>query len=683
MLDALRKARFPNWTVPLALLATCLLGFGLLIPWLGFYWDDWPAIWFLHFFGPSSFTQVFSVDRPLLSWLFLITTRLVGESMVGWQIFGVLTHWLCCLALWWTLWSLWPRRLQQATWVAFVFAVYPGFKQQTIAVTYSHDWIVLALFFVSLAAMIWAVRKPYWFWPLIIASWLLSAYVMFADEYYFGLELLRPVILWMVLSETITNIRRRTGRALLLWLPYLLIMILFLVWRLVIHVSPRGDVQFLDRLRSGPAAAILNMGRTIITDAFRSSVAAWGQVFNFPQHLSLGSSPSILYIIITLIGIGLVFWYLLRLKFPAEGLQTRTAQKQWAGQALLLGGIALLVGGIPFWMTDLPIGLSFPWDRFNLAMALGASLALVGLITLVIKSHLFKVLILAILVGLGIGLHLQNATLYRREWAAQKAFFWQLAWRAPGLQPGTVVMSAEMPFVYFSDNSLTAPLNWIYAPQGVTNEIPYIFYNIESRQDKQLTNFNLGQPIEIPYRIASFNGSTSQALAIYYSPPGCVKVVNPETDAALPQKPRYFSEVLPLSKPDLVIPDPASPALPPEQIFGPQPEPDWCYYFEKADLAYQSEDWQKVVELGEQAFGLNQQLYEVNAPELVPFIEGYAHLNQWDKAVDTTLRAYRLTNRMQRMLCATWLRIEQETQASSEKEAALDQIHEQLNCQTP
>ena len=77
------KARFPIWTIPIALLATCLLGFGLMIPWLGFYWDDWPAIWFLHFFGPSSFKEVFAIDRPLLSWLFRV----------------VVSHWMSAQAL--------------------------------------------------------------------------------------------------------------------------------------------------------------------------------------------------------------------------------------------------------------------------------------------------------------------------------------------------------------------------------------------------------------------------------------------------------------------------------------------------------------------------------------------------------------------------------------------------------
>ena len=41
-------------------------------------------------------------------------------------------------------------------------------------------------------------------------------------------------------------------------------------------------------------------------------------------------------------------------------------------------------------------------------------------------------------------------------------------------------------------------------------------------------------PIEQPYRAVSFSGSTSQAILLYYTPPGCVKLLDPVKDARLP-----------------------------------------------------------------------------------------------------------------------------------------------------
>ncbi len=70
-----------RWLAPAGLLLLCALSFGPLIFTLGLYWDDWPSLWFLHFFGPGVFPQAFAADRPVQGWLFVLTTGLVGESL--------------------------------------------------------------------------------------------------------------------------------------------------------------------------------------------------------------------------------------------------------------------------------------------------------------------------------------------------------------------------------------------------------------------------------------------------------------------------------------------------------------------------------------------------------------------------------------------------------------------------
>jgi hypothetical protein len=39
-----RTLRFSDKTFPFLFLTVCLLAYGIFIPWLGFYWDDWPVI---------------------------------------------------------------------------------------------------------------------------------------------------------------------------------------------------------------------------------------------------------------------------------------------------------------------------------------------------------------------------------------------------------------------------------------------------------------------------------------------------------------------------------------------------------------------------------------------------------------------------------------------------------------
>ncbi len=65
-------------------------------------------------------------------------------------------------------------------------------------------------------------------------------------------------------------------------------------------------------------------------------------------------------------------------------------------------------------------------------------------------------ILLALLLGFAVGRHFQTNAIYRRDWETQRVFFWQLAWRAPALQPGTTLLTNDLPLTTFSDNSSPA-----------------------------------------------------------------------------------------------------------------------------------------------------------------------------------------------------------------------------------
>ena len=679
------KFRVRYRSLPLALLVLCLLVFGPLVFWLGFYWDDWPTVWYQHVLGPAGFQQVFAIDRPLLGAIFAFTTTLLGASPLAWQIFAILTRWGSAVALWWVLHTLWPRHRLQTAWVVLLFAVYPGFLQQPIAVTYSNAWIVLIAFFLSLGLMIQAVRqrKIVRFWAFSLLSLALAAFAMFSTEYFFGLELLRPIFLWFSSSEESRSKKRRLGKVFQYWLPYLALMGVFLYWRLAIHETARGQVNLFERIEASPLAATGKLLATILRETLTGSLLAWGQVFDIPAHIGVTRIEQALYLVVVLGIMALVSFYLLGLRahYLKEEKSEQEAGIAWAWQAIGIGLFALLAAGWPFWATNLPIRLVFPWDRFTLAMMLGASLLIVGLLDLLPGGLLWKSAAVAIAIGLAAGFHLQQANLYRKEWNYQKELFWQLTWRAPALQPGTTLLTASLPFTYFSDNSLAAPLNWTYAPDFHGTEMPYMFYAVESRLGRRIIDFKPGLPIYQPYRATEFSGSTSQALVFYFEPPGCARFVELAVDKEMPQKPDFIEAVLPLSRIDLILPAGEPAAHPPQFILGSEPEHNWCYYFEKADLARQQDDWQTVARLGDQAFASKPTLYPVNAPELITFIEGYARSGQFGRAAELTRQAHRLTFRMDRMLCANWKRIEPELALSPANLDSLNELKKDLASQ--
>jgi hypothetical protein len=116
----------------------------------------------------------------------------------------------------------------------------------------------------------------------------------------------------------------------------------------------------------------------------------------------------------------------------------------------------------------------------------------------------------------------------------------------------------------------------------------------------------------------------------------------------------------------------------PERIFNPTLTKSWCYYFEKADLARQKKDWEEIVEIGDIAFQLDDS--PNHASERVPFIEGYAHIGNWETAVELTMDAIKINSLMKNMLCDTWERIDQDLPESSSKTEAVRAVDARLLC---
>jgi hypothetical protein len=525
------------------------------------------------------------------------------------------------------------------------------------------------------------LSQPTRFWLIYISSILLSGYSMFAAEYFFGLELLRPILLWFALSESVEDVRQRVKRVGLYWIPYLFMMAAFLVWRLSIP-TPRGTITLFDKLAAGPLAALASLAITTVRDLIQVSVIAWMKVVGFSTLGVYDPDILIRYALIVIVTIVLAITYLKFLR-GSEFLNLDVepvSRRRWALQAIFLGLLALLLGGAPIWATNLQVALFFPWDRFTLPMMLGVSLLLAGLIEVLPGFRWQSVVIVGVLVGLAAGLHYRNALSYRREWLMQRDFFWQLVWRAPGIQPGTVLLTTEMPFNYDTDNSLTSPLNWTYAPENRQAEFSYLLYNLESRLSAGLPEFSNNETINETQRLLPFEGSTSQALAVIYDPPACLKVIDPQYDQRLPGKPRYFRETLSFSDPNLVLVDVEPEAHPPLNFFGPEPGHDWCYYFEKAELARQTGDWDLIATLGDEAVSDGKKIYRNNVAELAPFIEGYARTGRWDQAIELSEEAYRTWGNMRLILCDIWKDIYQDGALDAQGQAAFSGLQESLQC---
>ncbi len=99
---------------------------------------------------------------------------------------------------------------------------------------------------------------------------------------------------------------------------------------------------------------------------------------------------------------------------------------------------------------------------------------------------------------------------------------------------------------------------------------------------------------------------------------------------------------LPFASLKPILPGNAENPIDPSAIhLGAGPERGWCYYYEKADLARQTQDWQSVRELGDKAI-FRQGFITSLDTELMPFILAYALGGEWQKATELMNRAVKL-----------------------------------------
>ena len=227
---------------PALLLGVCLLAYGLQTPWLGYYLDDWIILAAYNAGGAERLLQyAFIGNRPLVFWIWWLGFELLGSAPLGWHLWTLLWRVLTVWAAWLALRELWPQHARRVLWAALLFAVYPLFFQQPTALTYSFHWICFSLYCISLYWLIRAVREPRRYLLFTSLAILSTAIQLFSSEFYVGLELLRPLIIFLALQPAELSPRKRLARSALQWGPYLALFCGYLLWRLVFMPTTGTD----------------------------------------------------------------------------------------------------------------------------------------------------------------------------------------------------------------------------------------------------------------------------------------------------------------------------------------------------------------------------------------------------------------------------------------------------------
>ena len=94
----------------LAITLTTLITYGVLIPYLGFYRDDWYLLWTSETQGAEGLISLFSIDRPFDGMLYVFDFWLAGLTPLTWHIYALFFKLTSAFAFLWLARSLWENR---------------------------------------------------------------------------------------------------------------------------------------------------------------------------------------------------------------------------------------------------------------------------------------------------------------------------------------------------------------------------------------------------------------------------------------------------------------------------------------------------------------------------------------------------------------------------------------------
>lgn len=674
------KIQFRNWTFPLAVFVVLLLTFGLMIPLLGLYWDDWPVIVNARLKGLWSFWDFYKGERPFSAWTYIVTIPWLGTKPFAWHIFTLLLRWLTVVVMWWTLRGIWPKRSREVGWICLIFAIYPVFTNQPVAVAFNQHWMLYFLYCLSLGLMIQAIRKPRFYWLFTILALIAEILHVLTMEYFWGLELIRPLILWIILGEQPLSGRQRFKKILLHWSPYLFVLAIGLILRMTIFVDLSNDPNrpdLLYSLKDQPIVTIVRLAQLAVQDIVNNLLTTWYGTIA-PLDINLRNGFYWFSLMITIVVAGLAYFYLSHF-MRAECLKAED-RKKWIYQALIIGIFAIILGSLPVWVTNRQALLGLYGGRFGFAAEFGLSIVLFALLEWFTVKPFPKIILVSALIGLAAGYHTRIAALYHDSSLRQNRFYWELSWRAPYLKPGTTILSADELFIYVGRNATSLAVNLLYPKPADNTAAGYWFIEFDHDLNrKTLPKLAAGVELARSFRNFSFRGDSRNSLVVDYQSgsPRCLWVLTPE-DIDNPEIPELTRSVVSASNLTRIEAVSKSAAYPPQDIFGNEPEHEWCYFYQKADLARQSGEWDEIARLGDQAQAAGfSTLY---AHELLPFIQGYAHVGQWERAVNLTDYALELNPLIASRLCREWNSILEQTTPSLEAQANINDLQNRLGC---
>ncbi|HEY2981515.1 MAG TPA: hypothetical protein VGJ22_10065 [Anaerolineales bacterium] len=599
---------------------------------IGFLKDDWFLVYDAHTQGPGFFHEIYRIDRPARAYVMQAVYGLFGDRLVYYHLSAFAFRVGAAAAMFWSLAMIWPRRTRFNFTAALLFAIYPGFLSQINPFDYQAQLLSLCLAMFSIAFSTKALQvrdapaRLAWTALSILTGIVYPALV----EYFLGLEALRLAFVSLVVwNEGRSPWRDFAKRVLRRWLPFAAAPALFLIWRVFFFETERGATDIggqLGQLFDSPLTGLWWLVYAI-QDGLRVVFLAWAvPLYNLALDLRLSDS---------LIGLALALtvgcaalWGLSRLTREGRAESPDPAESDWRGQALAIGLLAVFFASLPVIVANRHADFG-DYSRYTLAGAAGVGMIVAALIESLGSARLRNaaVVFFTFLAALT---HYANAVQAAQESEAVRNFWWQVAWRAPAIRPGTTLVAAYPVGIIQEDYFIWGPANLIYYPQQ-QDVIPIqIQLPAAVLTDDVVLSILTGKGEETPLRRGNALARDFGDVLVLAqsSEQGCVRILDGRAPELSTLDAHRIMLIASHSRSDAAMPDAPS-ALPPASIFGEEPAHGWCYYYQKASLARQRADWPEVIALLERA--LESGAYPEDRVEWMPFAQAYAALGRADE----------------------------------------------------
>lgn len=607
---------------------------------MGYYRDDWYFLYDALVIGPRALIEIALHTRPIRGPLYALYFSLFGLDPLPYHIVMYLTRLLGGLGALWLFNLIWTRQRRANFFMAALFVLFPGFLWWVAGFEFQPYVLSVGLQAFSIAFTLKAIssesmpKRLGWTVAALLSGWTYLALV----EYAIGMEAFRLICVYLYVrrGNPQLNLVSSAVQTLKRYAPHLLIPLVFLFWYQFLFDNWRKAQDAgtqLSVLFSSPTALMwkfVELARSWLNVALFAWVVPFYQ--NFYGNRLRDILTALVFAAFVLGLVHLADKYL-RTSPDTLGEDAETPASAWHRELLWVGLLGTLGGVLPVVLANRVVTFE-RISQYTLPASLTGVIFFGGLIYSIFPSR-FRMVLLAGAVGLAVLFHHGLAAQAVNEERTISEFWQQVIWRAPDIKPGTTLVVTYPDFNYLEGNDVVwGPANFIYYPDKQNRmpvDIPLPASRLEHDSILQIINGNRSfeQTDLVIKFIRTETNYKNQLIMTQPSQNSCVHALDPRwPELSIDDQP-FIHAAYQNSKIENIVTDAAFHELP-AHAFGPELPREWCYYYQKADLARQQGDWEEVARLGDEAQGLtftpNDQI------EWMPFLQAYAFLGN-DKQV--------------------------------------------------